>query len=81
MEAFNSSEMVIEETYQLEQNTFWEPDPDSPSGIRLEEKISDARAAQPEFTHGIVNQARLHELLSDGMANSVADLRHNPAVN
>lgn len=75
MEAFNSSEMVVKETYQLIQNTFWEPDPDKPDHIRRKEKIADARAGLSEFTHGIVNQARLHELLTDGMANSITNLR------
>ena len=75
MEAFNSSEMVVKETYQLKQNTFWEPDPANPQNIKRTEKIADARAGLSEFTHGIVNQARLHELLIDGMANSVSNLR------
>ena len=75
MEAFNSSEMVVKETYQLKQNTFWEPDPDNPQHIKRTEKIADARAGLSEFTHGIVNQARLHELLIDGMANTLSELR------
>ena len=44
MEAFNSSEMVVKETYQLKQNTFWEPDVDNPVNITRTEKIADARA-------------------------------------
>ena len=75
MEAFNSSEMVVKETYQLRQNTFWEPDPANPQHVRRKEKISDARLGLSEFTHGIVNQARLHELLIDGMANTLSHLR------
>ena len=75
MEAFNSSEMIVKETYQLKQNTFWEPDAKNPANITRTEKIADARAGLSEFTHGIVNQARLHELLTDGMANSVSNLR------
>ncbi len=75
MEAFNSSEMVVKETYQLKQNTFWEPDEDNPENIKLTHKIPDARAGLSEFTHGIVNQARLHELLTDGMERSVTHLR------
>lgn len=74
MEAFNSSEMVVKETYQLKQNTFWEPDPANPENIKLTHKIPDARAGLSEFTHGIVNQARLHELLVDGMERSVTHL-------
>lgn len=75
MEAFNSSEMVVKEAYQLKQNTFWEPDEANPENIKRTEKISDARAGLSEFTHSIVNQARLHELLIDGMANSITNLR------
>lgn len=75
MEAFNCSEMVVKETYQLKQNTFWEPDEANPENIKLTHKVSDARAGLSEFTHGIVNQARLHELLIDGMANSITNLR------
>ena len=75
MEAFNSSDMVVKETYQLRQNTFWEPDPANPQNVRRKEKISDARLGLSEFTHGIVNQARLHELLVDGMANTISNLR------
>ena len=75
MEAFNSSEMVVKESYQLMQNTFWEPDAANPQHIKRTEKIADARAGLSEFTHSIVNQARLHELLIDGMANSITNLR------
>lgn len=74
MEAFNCSEMVVKETYQLKENTYWEPDPQNPENIKLKHKIKDARAGLSEFTHGIVNQARLHELLVDGMENSVTHL-------
>ena len=65
MEAFNSSEMVVKETYQLKQNSFWEPDENQPEHIKRAHKIPDARAGLSEFTHGIVNQARLHELLEE----------------
>ena len=75
MEAFNSSEMVVKETYKLKQNTFWEPDADNPHNIKRTHKIPDARIGLSEFTHGVVNQARLHELLLDGMANAITNLR------
>ena len=75
MEAFNSSEMVEKETYKLMQNTFWEPDAANPQNIKRTHKIADARLGMSEFTHGIVNQARLHELLLDGMLNSITNLR------
>lgn len=75
MEAFNSGEMVEKETYKLMQNTFWEPDAANPENIKRTHKIADARLGMSEFTHGIVNQARLHELLLDGMSNSITNLR------
>lgn len=74
MEAFNSSEMIVKEAYRLMQNTFWEPDRDNPENIKRTHKISDARIGLSEFTHSIVNQARLHELLLEGMKNSVTHL-------
>ena len=74
MEAFNSSEMVVKETYQLKQNAFWEPDEQQPENIKRTHKIADARIGLSEFTHGIVNQARLHGLLLEGMENSVTHL-------
>ena len=57
MEAFNSSEMVVKETYHLKQNTFWEPDAANPENIKRTEKITDARAGLSEVTHGIVSGA------------------------
>lgn len=74
MEGFNSSEMIVKEAYRLNQNTFWEPDSDKPKNIKRTHKIADARIGLSEFAHGIVNQARLHELLLEGMKNSVTNL-------
>ena len=74
MEAFNSSELVVKETYQLRQNAFWEPDEANPENIKRTHKIGDARIGLSEFVHGIVNQARLHDILLDGMEKSVSNL-------
>jgi len=74
MEGFNSSEMILKESYRLNQNTFWEPDSEQPENIKRTHKIADARLGLSEFTHSIVNQARLHELLLEGMENSVSNL-------
>lgn len=74
MEAFNASELVVKETYQLWQNTFWEPDEAQPDHIKRTHKVPDARIGLSEFTHGIVNQARLHDILLEGMENSVTHL-------
>jgi len=74
MEAFNSSEMIVKEAYKLNQNTFWEPDNIKPNNIKRTHKIPDARIGLSEFSHGIVNQARLHQILLEGMKNSVTHL-------
>ena len=74
MEAFNSSEMIVKESYQLKQNAFWEPDSEQPENIKRTHKIADARLGLSEFIHSIVNQARLHEILLEGMKNSVTHL-------
>ncbi len=74
MEGFNSSEFVVKEAYRLNQNTFWEPDSIKPENIKRTHKIPDARIGLSEFAHGIVNQARLHELLLEGMENSITHL-------
>ena len=74
MEAFNSSEMIVKESYQLKQNAFWEPDNEQPENIKRTHKIADARLGLSEFIHGIVNQARLHQILLEGMETSVSHL-------
>ena len=73
MESFNSSELV-KETYQLHRNAFWEPDTENPANIKRTHKVADARLGLSEFTHGVVNQARLHDLLLEGMENSPAHI-------
>lgn len=74
MEAFNSSEMLVKEAYRLNQNAFWEPDNEQPNNIKRTHKVPDARIGLSEFPHVVVNQARLHELLLDGMEESVTHL-------
>ena len=74
MEAFNCSEILVKETYKLNQNAFWEPDDECPENIKRTHKVPDARLDLSEFQHGVVNQARLHDLLLEGMKNSPARL-------
>jgi phenol 2-monooxygenase len=74
MEAFNCSDMLVKEAYQLHQNSFWEPSEEQPEHIKRSRKVTDARLGLSEFTHSVVNQARLHDLLLEGMANSVSHL-------
>jgi len=74
MEAFNCSEILAKEIYQLHKNAFWEPDIEHPEYIKRTHKVDDARLGLSEFVHGVVNQSRLHDLLLKGMENSVTHL-------
>lgn len=74
MEGFNSSELLVKEAYLLNQNAFWEPDNEHPENIKRTHKVPDARIGLSEFQHGVVNQARLHDILLEGMENSVSQL-------
>ncbi|MGB1011663.1 MAG: FAD-dependent monooxygenase [Thiolinea sp.] len=74
MEGFNCSETLVKETYKLNQNAFWEPDSEQPDHIKRRHKVPDARIGLSEFQHGVVNQARLHDLLLEGMRNAPAQL-------
>lgn len=74
MESFNSSAVLVKETYLLNQNAFWEPDNEQPENIKRTHKVPDARIGLSEFQHGVVNQARLHDILLEGMANAVTHL-------
>lgn len=74
MEGFNCAETLNKESYKLNQNAFWDVDPDHPDQITRVHKVPDARRGLSEFQHGVVNQARLHDLLLDGMAKAPAGL-------
>jgi phenol 2-monooxygenase len=77
MEAFNVSETVLKEAYWLNQTAFWKPDKHQPRNITRSHKIADARIGLSEFPHVVLNQARVHDLLLDGMRNSSTQLQPN----
>ncbi|MGB0847900.1 MAG: FAD-dependent monooxygenase [Thiolinea sp.] len=74
MEAYNCSETVVKESYWLNQNAFWQPDTANPQHIKRAHKVKDARIGLSEFRHSVVNQARIHDLLLEGMKHSPARL-------
>ena len=75
MEAYNSSELILKESYWLNQICFWDPDKKANQNIIRSEKTADPRVGLSEFPHVVLNQARIHDLLLDGMLNSEAKLR------
>lgn len=74
MEAYNSSELILKESYWLNQICFWDPDKNATQNIIRSEKTADPRVGLSEFPHVVLNQARIHDLLLDGMLNSEAKL-------
>ena len=71
MEAYNTSELILKESYWLNQISFWDPDKKATHNITRSEKTADPRVGLSEFPHVVLNQARIHDLLLDGMLNSV----------
>jgi len=74
MQAFNASETVLKESYWLNQTAFWEPGKEEPDTLVRAQKVGDARIGLSEFPHVVLNQARVHDLLLDGMRDSAAQL-------
>lgn len=79
MEAYNASELILKESYWLNQITFWEPEEGARHHIKRMQKVPDPRMGLSEFPHVVLNQARIHDLLLGGMRNSAAQLE--PAYN
>ena len=75
MEAYNTSELILKESYWLNQISFWDPDKKATHNITRSEKTADPRVGLSEFPHVVLNQARIHDLLLDGMLNSVTQLK------
>ena len=75
MEAYNSSELILKESYWLNQICFWDPDKKTNQNIIRSQKTADPRLGLSEFPHVVLNQARIHDLLLDGMLNSNSQLK------
>ncbi|MBK1787594.1 FAD-dependent monooxygenase [Prauserella cavernicola] len=71
-EAFGLADQVIREGYQVNEVTFWRPDPAEPSSIVRTGRIEDVEEGLSEMPHMIVNQARMLAYLRDHMRRSAA---------
>jgi 2-polyprenyl-6-methoxyphenol hydroxylase-like FAD-dependent oxidoreductase len=65
--ALGFSERVMKEAYFLKAITFWKHDEEQPSNIIRTSKTADGRNVFSEFSHVILNQARVHDFLLDVM--------------
>jgi phenol 2-monooxygenase (NADPH) len=73
-QAFGFADKVKRETYWVNQTAFWMPDPARPEHIRRVGRVQDVADDSSEMPHILINQARLHELFLEVMANSPSRL-------
>ncbi|WP_017975445.1 FAD-dependent monooxygenase [Actinopolyspora halophila] len=69
-EAFGLADQLVHEGYQVNEVTFWRPDPDDSSSIVRTGRINDVEDDLSEMPHMIVNQARMLSYLRDHMRRS-----------
>lgn len=73
-QAFGFADKVKRETYWVNQTAFWMPDPSNPAHIKRVGRVQDVADDSSEMPHILINQARLHELFLEVMANSPSRL-------
>jgi 2-polyprenyl-6-methoxyphenol hydroxylase-like FAD-dependent oxidoreductase len=73
-QALGFSERVMKEAYFLKAITFWKHDEDQPGNIIRTSKTADGRDVFSEFSHVVLNQARVHDFLLDVMRKSPSEL-------
>ncbi|RRO16905.1 3-hydroxybenzoate 4-monooxygenase [Saccharopolyspora rhizosphaerae] len=71
-EAFGLADQLIHEGYQVNEVTFWRPDPERSGSIVRTGRIDDVEDGISEMPHMIVNQARMLAYLRDHMRRSAA---------
>lgn len=69
-EAFGLADQLIREGYQVNEVTFWQPDPHDGSSITRTGRINDVEEGLSEMPHMIVNQARTLAYLRNHMRRS-----------
>lgn len=69
-QAFGFADKVKRESYWVNQTSFWTPDPDNSSHIKRAGRVQDVADDSSEMPHILINQARVHDLFLEVMANS-----------
>ena len=72
--AFGFADKVMRQGYQVNETTFWKPDPARPGSIARNGRIQDVEDGLSEMPHMILNQARVHDMYLDIMRNSPSRL-------
>ncbi|MCB1356714.1 MAG: FAD-dependent monooxygenase [Maritimibacter sp.] len=73
-QAYGIADKVKRESYWVNQTNFWIPDPENPGQIKRFGRVQDVADDSSEMPHILINQARLHQLFLDVMANSPSRL-------
>jgi phenol 2-monooxygenase len=69
-EAFGLAGRLVDEGYQVNEVSFWRPDPECPDHITRTGRIPDVEDGLSEMPHVIVNQARMLAYLREYMARA-----------
>jgi len=75
--AFGFADRLEKEAYQVNEVTFWKPDPDKPQAIARSGRVQDVEDGLSECPHVILNQARVHDFYLEIMRNSPSRLEPN----
>ncbi|MGR3321393.1 MAG: FAD-binding monooxygenase [Pseudooceanicola sp.] len=67
--AFGFADKVRRQGYQVNETTFWSPDPEDPRGIARSGRVQDVEDGLSEMPHMILNQARVHDFYLEIMRN------------
>ncbi|MBB3664601.1 phenol 2-monooxygenase [Prauserella sediminis] len=71
-EAFGLADRLVHEGYQVNEVTFWRPDPERSGSIVRTGRVDDVEEGISEMPHMIVNQARMLAYLREHMRRSAA---------
>ncbi|MGD6749548.1 FAD-dependent monooxygenase [Streptomyces sp. BH105] len=80
-ETFGLAERLKKEAYQVNEVTFWRPDPTDHSAIVRTGRIQDVEDGISEMPHLIVNQARMLDFLREHMARSASRMVPHYSLN
>lgn len=72
--AFGFADKIIRQGYQVNETTFWKPDPVRPEFIARTGRVQDVEDGLSEMPHMILNQARVHDMYLDIMRKSPSRL-------
>lgn len=73
--AMGIADRIAREAYQVNEVTFWTPDPNAPGHIRRTGRVQDVEDGLSDQPHVILNQARVHDRLLEMMEQAPTRLR------